>query len=125
VEQAEAKANSIRRKRKGFNSFHTLAASSSAAPFLAFRGQSRSILSDNERVNSSGGFLVSPYTTYLYAPSHAPQPPAFVASSAVESSLSIETVFGFSGTLPSMMAAMRDSSDIVCVAAPPSRCASP
>jgi hypothetical protein len=115
VEQAEAKATSIRRKHKGFNSFHALAASTSAVPFLSFRGQSRSISTDNERVNASGGFLVSPYSTYLYAPSHAPQPPAFVASPAVEASLSIETVFGFSGTLPSMMLAVRDSSDIVCV----------
>jgi hypothetical protein len=90
-----------------------MAASSSALQFHSFRGQSRSISSDNERLNSSGGFLVSPYTSYLYAPTHAPQPPAFVASLPVESSLSIDTVFGFNGTLPSMMAGVRDSSDIV------------
>ena len=110
----EAYVLAQRRKGKGFNTFHALAAASSAVPFQAFRGQSRSISSDNERLNSSGGFLVSPYTTYLYAPTHAPQPPAFVTSTPVESSLSIDTVFGFTGTLPSMMAAV-DSSDIVCV----------
>ena len=115
IEQAEASVVAQRRKRKGFNSFLTLAASPSAVPFHAFRGQSRSISSDNERLNSSGGFLVSPYTTYLYAPTHAPQPPAFVASLPVESSLAVDTVFGFNGTLPSMMAGVRDSSDIVYV----------
>jgi hypothetical protein len=117
LEQVEAKVIAQRRKHKGYNSFYTLAAASAAAPLQSFKGQSRSISSDNERVNSSGGFLVSPYMSYLYAPTHAPQPPAFVASSVVESSLSIETVFGFTGTLPSMLAAVRDSSDFVC--APP------
>jgi len=104
-----------RRKHKGFNSFYSLAASPSAPSLQAFKGQSRSISSDNERINSSGGFLVSPYTSWLYAPTHAPQPPALVATPPLQSTLSVDTVFGFAGTLPSMLAAARDSSDIVYV----------
>ena len=111
----EAKVIAQRRKHKGFNTFYTLAESHAAAPLHAFKGQSRTLSTDNERVNSSGGFLVSPYTSWLYAPTHAPQPPAFVASPPLESSLSIDTVFGFAGTLPSMLAAVRDSSDAVYV----------